>query len=86
MTTSFTPTVVEGVVIVKDVWVLLPIVALTPPTVTELAFNKLVPVIVVVVPPAVTPEVTFSEVTVGGGLYENTIGEAELTHPPVATK
>ena len=50
------------------VWEFAPSVALTPPTVTEVTFNKFVPVIVVVVPPAVIPEVTFSEVTVGGGL------------------
>ena len=50
------------------VWEFAPRVALTPPTITELTFNKFVPVIVVVVPPAVIPEVTFSEVTVGGGL------------------
>ena len=68
MTISFAPTVVEGVVITCEVWEFAPRVALTPPTITELTFNKFVPVIVVIVPPAVIPEVTFRELTVGGGL------------------
>jgi hypothetical protein len=64
-TTSLTPTVVEGVVIVRDVAVFVSLVASTPPTVTEVAFSKLVPAMTVLVPPAVVPEVTESEVIVG---------------------
>jgi 6,7-dimethyl-8-ribityllumazine synthase len=69
-TTSFEPEVPLGVVIVRDVAVFEFIVAATPPMVTEVALDRLVPVIVTEVPPAVTPEVTLSDVIVGGGLYE----------------
>ena len=45
--------------------VLLLIVAELPPTVTEVALERLVPVIVTEVPPAVVPEVGESKVYVG---------------------
>jgi hypothetical protein len=70
ITISFAPTVVVGVVIVKAVCEFDPSVALTPPTVTDVALSKFVPVITVVVPPAVTPDVMLRDVIVGGGLYE----------------
>ena len=45
--------------------VLLEMVAVLPPTVTEVALERLVPVIVTEVPPAVVPEVGESQVYVG---------------------
>src|SRR5438876_12052197 len=42
-------------------------VAAVPPTVTVAPAAKLVPVIVIAVPPAVGPEVGLTAVTVGGG-------------------
>ena len=54
-----------GVTIVSDVAVFVSLVATTPSTVTEVAPDKFVPVMTVLVPPAVGPEVTESEVIVG---------------------
>lgn len=54
-----------GVTIVSDVAVFVSLVATTPSTVTEVAPNKFVPVMTVLVPPAVGPEITESEVIVG---------------------
>jgi hypothetical protein len=64
-TTSCGPAVPAGVTIVSAVAVLVSLVASTPPTVTEVAFDKFVPEITVLVPPANNPEVTESDVTVG---------------------
>jgi hypothetical protein len=50
---------------VSDVAVLVSLVAATPSTVTEVVFNRLVPVMTVLVPPAVGPEVIESEAMVG---------------------
>ena len=47
------------------------LVAATPPTVTLVAPVKLVPVIVIAVPPAVEPEVGETEEIVGGAKYVN---------------
>ena len=47
------------------------LVAATPPTVTLVAPVKLVPVIVIAVPPAVEPEVGETEEIVGGARYVN---------------
>ena len=57
VTTTFcAPAVPIGVVAVITVALLVNTVALTPPTVTLLALVKLVPVMVIVVPPAAEPE------------------------------
>ena len=55
-TTSRAPAVPAGVVITIDVDVLLPSVAAAPPMVTEVTPDRLVPVMVTLVPPAVGPE------------------------------
>ena len=85
-TTSFAPEVPLGVVIVREVAVFEPLVAATPPIVTEVALDRLVPVITVDVPPTAGPAVTESEVIVGSETYEKTVGDVEETHPPSATK
>jgi hypothetical protein len=59
------PAVPAGVTIVSDVAVLVSLVAATPSTVTDVVFNRLVPVMTVLVPPAVGPEVIESEAMVG---------------------
>jgi hypothetical protein len=53
------------VVITTDVDVIVPRVAATPPTVTPVVPRRLVPVIVIAVPPASGPDVTDNEVIVG---------------------
>jgi hypothetical protein len=85
-TTSFAPEVPLGVVIVREVAVFEPLVAATPPIVTEVALDRLVPVMTVDVPPTAGPAVTESEVIVGSETYEKTLGDVEETHPPSATK
>ena len=66
VTTTFcAPAVPIGVVAVITVALLVNTVALTPPTVTLLALVKLVPVIVIVVPPAAEPELGAIVVIVG---------------------
>jgi hypothetical protein len=65
-TKSFSPTVPAGVVNVNDVAVFVPLVTLEPPRVAVEFEPKLVPVTTVVVPPAIGPEVTESDVIVGG--------------------
>ena len=67
ITTSLAPALPDGVVMVIAVAVLLEMVAVLPPTVTEVALERLVPVIVTEVPPAVVPEVGESKVYVGAG-------------------
>jgi hypothetical protein len=67
-TTSATPAACAGVVAVSCVALTtLTPVAGVPPTVTVALASKAVPVIVMVVPPAVDPEVGLTPVTVGGG-------------------
>ena len=70
ITTSLEPDVPLGVVMLREVAVLDPRVAAAPPTVTEVAPDKLVPVITVTTPPAVGPAVTERELNVGGRAYE----------------
>ena len=66
VTTTFcVPAVPIGVVAVITVALLVNTVALTPPTVTLLALVKLVPVIVIVVPPAAGPLDGLTLATVG---------------------
>jgi hypothetical protein len=66
ITTSFAPAVPNGAVTTICVDVLLVTVAVVPPIVTDVAFERLVPVIVTEVPPAVEPDVGVKEVKVGG--------------------
>jgi hypothetical protein len=66
-TTSFDPSVPTGVVITISVDELLMIEAAPPPTVTEVAELKLVPVMTVEVPPAVVPSEILKETMVGDG-------------------
>jgi len=56
------------------------LVAATPPTVTLVAPVKLVPVIVIAVPPAVEPVAGETEEIVGGAKYVNAL--AKLAVPP----
>ena len=65
-TTSFAPAIPDGVVITIWVAVLLVIEAAVPPTVTEVALERLVPVIVTEVPPNVEPIIGVNDVKVGG--------------------
>ena len=70
--TLFAPTVPAGVTAVMLVdETTTTLVAATPPTVTLVAPVKLVPVIVIAVPPAVDPEVGETEEIVGGAKYVN---------------
>jgi hypothetical protein len=55
-TTLFTPTVPAGIVNTKDVAAIVSNTAATPPTVTESAPVRFVPVIVLEAPPAVEEE------------------------------
>jgi hypothetical protein len=66
-TTSFDPSIPTGVVITISVDELLMIEAAPPPTVTEVAELKLVPVMTVEVPPAVVPSEILKETMVGAG-------------------
>jgi hypothetical protein len=80
-TTFFAPSVTEaGVVIVIEVAVFVSKVAGTPPTVTAVVFNMLVPVIAETVPPAVEPEVTESDEIVGAVTYVK--APVAVTVPP----
>ena len=66
--TVFAPEVPEGAVAVIDVALLTArLVAAAPPTVTLVAPVRLVPVIVITVPPSVAPEVGETAVIVGAG-------------------
>lgn len=66
--TSADPAAWTGVMAVIDVaLVTLTVVAAVPPTVTVAGVAKLVPVIVIDVPPAVVPVAGLTAVTVGGG-------------------
>ena len=65
------PAVPAGVVAVMTVAVLVKIVAATLPTFTLVAPVKLVPVIVIVVPPATGPEIGATVVMVGSATYVN---------------
>ena len=79
-TTLAVPAVPEGVVQVAEVAeVTLKAVHAVPPTVMPVAPVKLVPVIVILVPPAVLPDVGETEVTVGAGVGAGTpVKVAEL--------
>jgi len=57
------------------------LVAATPPTVTLVAPVKLVPVIVIAVPPAVEPVAGETEEIVGGAKYVNAL--ASVAVPPI---
>jgi hypothetical protein len=67
-TTFFAPSLPAGVVIEIVVDELLTIVAGLPSTVTEVAVSRLVPLITVLVPPAVVPSVILSEFIAGTGV------------------
>ena len=67
-TTFFAPSVPAGVVIEIAVDELLTIVAGLPSTVTEVAVSRLVPLITVLVPPAVVPSVILREFIAGTGV------------------
>ncbi|MEN9668681.1 MAG: hypothetical protein RLZZ386_588, partial [Planctomycetota bacterium] len=70
--TLFAPAVPAGVTAVTLVdETTTTLVAATPPTVTLVAPVKLVPVIVIAVPPAVEPDVGETDETVGGAKYVN---------------
>ena len=62
ITTSLAPAVPDGAVTTICVDVLLVTVAVAPPIVTDVAFERLVPVIVTEVPPAMEPDVGVKEV------------------------
>lgn len=66
--TVFAPVVPEGAVAVIDVALFTArLVAAAPPTVTLVAPVRLVPVMVILVPPSVDPEVGETAVMVGAG-------------------
>ena len=68
MTTSFAPTVPDGVVTVTEVDELtVTLVADVPPIVTAVEAEKLVPVMVTEVPPEINPVEGVNEVKVGAG-------------------
>ena len=80
-TTSFAPAVPAGVTAVTDVALTtLTLVAAVPPTVTLLVPVKLVPVIVIVVPPSDEPDVGATVVMVGAATYVN--APVWVTLPP----
>ena len=80
-TTLFAPTVPAGVTAVTLVdETTTTLVAATPPTVTLVAPVKLVPVIVIAVPPKVEPVAGETEETVGGAKYVNAF--AAVAVPP----
>ena len=80
-TTSFAPAVPAGVTAVTDVALTtLTLVAAVPPTVTLLVPVKLVPVIVIVVPPEDEPDVGATVVMVGAATYVN--APVWVTLPP----
>ena len=66
-TTSRAPAVPAGVVTTTDVEVLVPSVAAAPPMVTDVTPDRLVPVIVTDVPPAVGPAFGVIVLIVGAG-------------------
>ena len=66
-TTSFAPAVPAGVFAVMEVAVATILVAATPPTVT-VAPVKLVPAMVIDVPPAIGPEIGETAVIVGSAM------------------
>src|SRR2546422_68220 len=87
--TSATPAGCAGVValICVALTTLTPVAAL-PPTVTVAVASKLVPVMVIAVPPVVGPEVGLTAPTVGGGgaRYVNwSLGSVALDCPPIVT-
>ena len=79
VTTTFCAPVPAGVVAVITVALLVKTVALSPPTVT-VALAKLVPVIVIVVPPATGPLDGLTLATIGAATYVNCV--AAVTGPP----
>src|SRR5437870_8195234 len=88
-TMSATPAACAGVValICVALTTLTPVAAL-PPTVTVAVASKLVPVMVIAVPPVVGPEVGLTAPTVGGGgaRYVNwSLGSVALEFPPIVT-
>jgi len=80
-TTSFAPAAPAGVTAVMEVAVATTLVAATPPTVT-VALAKLVPLIVIVVPPAVGPEIGLTLVIVGTGTSVYVKALVAVTVPP----
>ena len=85
--TSFAPAVPAGVLAVIEVALTTTIlVAETPPTFTLVAPVKLVPVMVIEVPPNVVPELGLTLVIVGNGTtYVNTLFN-EIVPPGVVTE
>ena len=83
-TIVFAPTAPAGVTAVIEVAsTTTTLVAATPPTVTLLAPVKLVPVMVIVVPPAVVPEVGETLAIVGAGIGTmNVNAPAAVAVPP----
>ena len=79
VTTTFCAPDPAGVVAVITVALLVKTVALSPPTVT-VALAKLVPVIVIVVPPLAGPLDGLTLATVGAATYMNCV--AAVTGPP----
>jgi hypothetical protein len=79
--TFLRPSVTDaGVVIVIEVEVFVSKVAGTPPTVTPVVFDMLVPAITKTVPPIVEPEVTERDVIVGAATYVYAL--VAVTVPP----
>src|SRR5437879_6142782 len=87
--TSARPAACAGVVALICVALTTPTpVAALPPTATVAVASKLVPVMVMAVPPAVGPEVGLTASTVGGGgaTYVNwSLGSVALDCPPIVT-
>jgi len=80
-TTSFAPAAPAGVTAVMEVAVATTLVAATPPTVT-VALAKLVPLIVIVVPPAVGPLVGLTLEIVGTGTSVYVKAPGAVAVPP----
>ena len=80
-TTSFEPATPSGVTALMEVAVATTLVAATPPTVT-VALAKLVPLIVIVVPPAVGPEIGLTLEIVGTGTSVYVKAPSAVAVPP----
>ena len=85
--TSFSPALPAGVIAVMEVALTtITLVAETPPTFTLVAPVKLVPLMVIEVPPNVVPDVGLTLVIVGNGTtYVNTLFN-EIVPPGVVTE
>ena len=86
VTVTSTVPVPAGAVAMIDVAELtVKVVALAAPNFTAVAPRKLVPVIVMAVPPAIGPALGDSEVTAGAGMYVNWFTPAAEVPPAVVT-